>query len=202
VLIVIFSNRVYIVFVSFVVYRVGKWSGVQGKELIVCTRWVTENMCHSWISRVSHVEWGMSHMLCREINSCHFTYVCCLWCRISESIYIYIYIYFEWCATVGNIWLLLRWFFFKWFRVSDCGGWLATCLQARSIAHAVSERAHFFFPRKWDISHTSIGCVTHMKESRRMYRVSKTHRIPYLYRSISAKVTYIYWLFCGKWSAT
>ena len=30
------------------------------------------------------------------------------------------------------------------------------------------------------------------------YRVAKTQRIPYLYRSFSAKVTYIYWLFCGK----
>jgi len=33
-------------------------------------------------------------------------------------------------------------------------------------------------------------------------RVVKTHRIPYLYRSFSTKVTYIEWLFCGKWSAT
>ena len=31
-----------------------------------------------------------------------------------------------------------------------------------------------------------------------VYRVAKTHRIPYLYRSFSAKVTYIQWLFCGK----
>ena len=30
------------------------------------------------------------------------------------------------------------------------------------------------------------------------YRVAKTHRIHYLYRSFSAKVTYIQWLFCGK----
>jgi len=30
------------------------------------------------------------------------------------------------------------------------------------------------------------------------YRVAKTHRIPYLYRSFSAKVTYIERLFCGK----
>jgi len=34
------------------------------------------------------------------------------------------------------------------------------------------------------------------------YRVAKTHRIPYLYTSFSAKVTYIQWLFYGKWSAT
>jgi len=33
------------------------------------------------------------------------------------------------------------------------------------------------------------------------YLVAKTHRIPYLYRSFSAKETYISWLFCGKWSA-
>ena len=26
----------------------------------------------------------------------------------------------------------------------------------------------------------------------------ETHRIPYLYKSFSAKVTYIQWLFCGK----
>jgi len=31
-----------------------------------------------------------------------------------------------------------------------------------------------------------------------MYRVAKTHRIPYLYRTFSAKVTYIKWLFCGE----
>ena len=31
-----------------------------------------------------------------------------------------------------------------------------------------------------------------------VYRVAKTHRIPYLYGSFSAKVTYISWLFCGK----
>jgi len=30
------------------------------------------------------------------------------------------------------------------------------------------------------------------------YRVAKTHRMPYLYMSLSAKVTYISWLFCGK----
>jgi len=30
------------------------------------------------------------------------------------------------------------------------------------------------------------------------YRVAKTHMMPYLYRSFSAKETYIYWLFCGK----
>jgi len=34
------------------------------------------------------------------------------------------------------------------------------------------------------------------------YRMLKTHRIPYLHRSFSAKVTYIQWLFCGKRSAT
>jgi len=32
------------------------------------------------------------------------------------------------------------------------------------------------------------------------YRVAKTHRIPYLYRSFSAKVTYIY--FCGPRGAS
>jgi len=30
------------------------------------------------------------------------------------------------------------------------------------------------------------------------YRVAKTHRIPYLYRSFSAKMTNVQWLFCGK----
>ena len=30
------------------------------------------------------------------------------------------------------------------------------------------------------------------------YRVAKTHRIPYLYRSFSAKEPYIQWLFCEK----
>jgi len=35
-------------------------------------------------------------------------------------------------------------------------------------------------------------------QSSYVYRVAKTHRIPYLYRSFSAKVTNIQWLFCGK----
>jgi len=30
------------------------------------------------------------------------------------------------------------------------------------------------------------------------YRVAKTHRVPYRYRSFSAKEPYIWWLFCGK----
>jgi len=34
--------------------------------------------------------------------------------------------------------------------------------------------------------------------TRSFYRVAKTHRIPHLCRSFSAKVTYIEWLFCGK----
>ena len=34
------------------------------------------------------------------------------------------------------------------------------------------------------------------------YRVAKTHRMPYLYRSFSAKEPYIRWLFCETWPAT
>jgi len=34
------------------------------------------------------------------------------------------------------------------------------------------------------------------------YRVAKTHRMPNLYRSFSAKEPYIQWLFCRKWHAT
>jgi len=34
------------------------------------------------------------------------------------------------------------------------------------------------------------------------YRVANTHRMPHLDESFSAQVTYIQWLFCGKWSAT
>ena len=44
--------------------------------------------------------------------------------------------------------------------------------------------------------------VVIVKKMQSFYRVAKTYRIPYLYRSFSAKVTYIWWLFCGKWSAT
>ena len=40
--------------------------------------------------------------------------------------------------------------------------------------------------------------VLRIVSSVRSYRVAKTHRIPYLYRSFFAKVTYIWWLFCGK----
>jgi len=46
------------------------------------------------------------------------------------------------------------------------------------------------------------GSLTRFSRSGICYRVAKTHRIPYLYRSFSAQVTYIWWLFCGKWSAT
>ena len=31
-----------------------------------------------------------------------------------------------------------------------------------------------------------------------VYRVAKTHRMPYLYRSISAEEPYNYWCFCEK----
>jgi len=34
------------------------------------------------------------------------------------------------------------------------------------------------------------------------YRVAKTHRMPYLYRSFSAKEPYNQWLICEKWPAT
>ena len=34
------------------------------------------------------------------------------------------------------------------------------------------------------------------------YRVAKTHRMPYLYKSFSAKEPYNQWLFCGKRTAT
>jgi len=34
------------------------------------------------------------------------------------------------------------------------------------------------------------------------YRVAKTHRMFYLYRSFSAKEPYNLWLFCRKWPAT
>jgi len=35
-----------------------------------------------------------------------------------------------------------------------------------------------------------------------LYRVAKTHRMPYLYRSFSATEPYNKWLFYGKWRAT
>ena len=34
-------------------------------------------------------------------------------------------------------------------------------------------------------------CIEDMREDSLLYRAAKTHRIPYLYRSFSAKVTYI-----------
>jgi len=40
---------------------------------------------------------------------------------------------------------------------------------------------------KWKVQHRAV-----------YYRVAKTHRIPYLYRSFLAKEPYIQWLFCGK----
>ena len=36
------------------------------------------------------------------------------------------------------------------------------------------------------------------RERERCYRVAKTHRMPYLYRSSSAKEPYNQWLFCEK----
>ena len=41
-------------------------------------------------------------------------------------------------------------------------------------------------------------CIIYVSIYVYIYRVAKTHRIPYLYRSFSAKETYIEWLFCGK----
>jgi len=35
-----------------------------------------------------------------------------------------------------------------------------------------------------------------------IYRVAKIHRMPYFYRSFSAKEPYNSWHFCGKWTAT
>jgi len=43
---------------------------------------------------------------------------------------------------------------------------------------------------------------SHTHEWLKSYRVAKTHRMPYLYRSFSAKEPYNYWLFCGTWPAT
>jgi len=43
-------------------------------------------------------------------------------------------------------------------------------------------------------------CLRSMKH--RGYRVAKTQRMPYLYRSFFAKEPSYYWLFCGKWPAT
>ena len=34
------------------------------------------------------------------------------------------------------------------------------------------------------------------------YRVTRMHRVPYLYRSFSAKEPYNWWLFCGRKPAT
>ena len=44
--------------------------------------------------------------------------------------------------------------------------------------------------------------LTAMQPSIHDYRVPKTHRMPYLHRSISAKQPYTKWLFCRKWLAT
>jgi len=35
-----------------------------------------------------------------------------------------------------------------------------------------------------------------------VYRMAKTHRMPYLYRLFSAKEPYTLWLLCGKRPAT
>jgi len=41
--------------------------------------------------------------------------------------------------------------------------------------------------------------VVYIDESWYLYRVAKTHRMPHLYRSFSAKEPCNQWLFCGKW---
>ena len=41
-----------------------------------------------------------------------------------------------------------------------------------------------------------------LRMSSLVYRVAKTHRMPYLCRSFSAKELYNQWLFCGKWPAS
>jgi len=88
--------------------------------------------------------------------------------------------------------------------------------------HIIHPYSHFLKSTHTKISLESSGCRTRPLETSgyrprlthcganpnrhlvrsRWYRVAKTHRMPYVCRSFSAKVPYNQWLFCEKWSAT
>ena len=49
---------------------------------------------------------------------------------------------------------------------------------------------------------TCMNTYIHTFTSKRGYRAAKIRKMPYLYRSFSAKEPYNWWLFCRKWPAT
>ena len=59
--------------------------------------------------------------------------------------------------------------------------------------------SYYIYTHIYEFVYTYVHLYIHMCTcTLYQYRVAKTRRIPYLYRSFSAKVTYIYWLFCVK----
>ena len=85
-------------------------------------------------------------------------------------------------------------------RVSNSGIDIAQCIIDSLCTHTYITTCKQTYIHT--CTHTWIHrCIDTTKQQSESYRVAKTHRIPYLYRLFSAKVTYIQWLFCGKWSA-
>jgi len=80
--------------------------------------------------------------------------------------------------------------------------WHDSLIELPTSTRTSLSRAITYVCRESFMSVTWLIHVYDMNSFKQTYRVAKTHRIPYLYRSFSAKVTYIQWLFRGKWSAT
>ena len=75
----------------------------------------------------------------------------------------------------------------------------------RLCVHATRDEFGIYNTRIMDLQHTHISirvwCIPNSFIhccGRGLYRVAKTHRMPYLYRSFSAKEPYNQWLFCEK----
>jgi len=85
--------------------------------------------------------------------------------------------------------------------------------RSRQTSATYTDHCHQFLQVKYLESCTVCGLAISQNQSGRKlfywdfganttYRVAKTHRIPYLCRSFSAKLPYNLWLFCGKWPVT
>jgi len=73
--------------------------------------------------------------------------------------------------------------------------WMCICIYIYIYMHgSIGVRADEIEFNK----HRQYLCQIHVY----LYRVAKTHRMPYLHKSLSAKEPYNEWLFCEKWPAT